>query len=101
VCIDDPTACRIVKALSERGLVTSEPDPRHGRRILIRLAPGSQDVQDILTSVSGSIRKAVERGLDAEEKEALRRTLMKVIANMDAIEPPAPEAVTPLRARRA
>src|SRR5512135_3806328 len=39
VWMDDPTASRVVKALCDRGLLRSEPDPAHGRRILIRLTP--------------------------------------------------------------
>lgn len=96
VSIDDPTACRIVKALCGRKLLVSGPDPRHGRRILIRLAPGTEELQEALKGVAGNIRRAVELNLEAEEKAAMRRGLLQVIANMDTLDE-APAAI----ARRA
>ena len=86
VWIDDPTACRIVKGLTARGVVVSEPDPRHGRRIIIRLAPGTEPLQKRIRAVAERVRGAVDWGLGEQEKAALRTTLMKIIANMDALE---------------
>ena len=94
VCIDDPTASRIVKALSGRGLTASEPDPDHGRRILIRMAPGTEALQRRLKGMAAKVRGGLESGFSDGEKALLRSGLMKVIANMDALE-------TDLRAERA
>jgi DNA-binding MarR family transcriptional regulator len=86
VCIDDPTACRIVKALSARSLTASSPDPDHGRRILIRMAPGTETLQSRLKGMAAKVRGGLESGFSDEEKAVLRSGLMKVIANMDALE---------------
>ncbi|HET6330980.1 MAG TPA: MarR family winged helix-turn-helix transcriptional regulator [Holophagaceae bacterium] len=86
VCIDDPTACRIVKALSARGLTASSPDPDHGRRILIRMAPGTEALQKRLKGMAAKVRGGLEYGFSDEEKAVLRSGLMKVIANMDTLE---------------
>ena len=86
VWVDDPTASRIVKALAARGMVVSEPDPRHGRRIIIQLAPGTEPLQKRVRAIAAKVRGAVELGLEGGEKAALRKALMKIIANMDALE---------------
>ena len=86
VCIDDPTACRIVKALSARGLTASSPDPDPGRRILIPMAPSTEALQKRLKGMAAKVRGGLESGFSAEEKTVLRSGLMKVIANMDALE---------------
>ena len=56
VWIDDPTACRIVKALVDRGLLLSGPDPRHGRRVLIQLSPQSEGLEQTLRDLSSRFR---------------------------------------------
>ena len=86
VWVDDPTACRIVKALAGRGLVSSGPDPDHGRRILIRLAPGTEGLQQRLRSVAKTVRGAMEAGLGEQERAQLRSSLMKMMANLDALD---------------
>jgi DNA-binding MarR family transcriptional regulator len=103
VCIDDPTACRIVKALTGRKLTASAPDPDHGRRILIRMAPGTEALQKRLKAVAARVRGGMESGFGEEEKARLRSGLMKVIANMEALESSLLAGVTaaPARAKRA
>lgn len=86
ICIDDPTACRILKALTARGYTTSSPDPDHGRRILIQMAPGTEALQTRLKAVASRVRGGLELGFAEDEKALLRSGLMKVIANMDALE---------------
>lgn len=98
VSIDDPTACRIVKALTARHLVTSSPDPDHGRRILIRMAPGTEALQKRLKALASKMRGGLEAGLGEEEKTRLRSGLMKVIANMDVLDTSLPSEQ--LRAKR-
>lgn len=98
VCIDDPTACRIVKALTARGLTASSPDPDHGRRILIRLAPGTEALQKRLKGMAAEVRGGLESGFSDDEKAVLRSGLLRVIANMDALEK---RAAAGQRAKRA
>ncbi len=86
VWIDDPTACRIVKALVDRGLLLSGPDPDHGRRILIQLGPEALSMEKELRGVSTRFRAALEKNLEAKEQEQVRRVLLKVIGNMDALD---------------
>jgi len=101
VWIDDPTACRIVKALAARNLVASGPDPDHGRRIRIRMAPGTEALQRRLRDIATKVRGAIEQGLAAEEKAVLRASLTKVMANMDALEAKLPYTPRAHRAKQA
>ena len=86
VWIDDPTACRIVKALTGRGLITSRPAPGGGRRNLIELAPGTEALQARIRAVASRVRGAVDAGLGDEEKAQVRAGLLKVIGSLDALE---------------
>lgn len=85
VWMDDPTASRVVKALCDRGLLQSGPDPAHGRRILIRLTPEGMGTARELEAISEEIRRRLSHGLSDEEEAALRRGLSRMIANMDSL----------------
>ncbi|HEX9011120.1 MAG TPA: MarR family transcriptional regulator [Holophagaceae bacterium] len=83
VWMDDPTASRVVKALCDRGLLHSDPDPAHGRRILIRLTPEGSGTARELEVISEEIRVRLAGGLTDEEQAVLRRGLTQMITNMD------------------
>ncbi len=85
VWMDDPTASRVVKALCDRGLLRSEPDPAHGRRILIRLTPEGAATARDLEGISAEIRGRLSNGLSEEEETVVRRGLSQMIANMDSL----------------
>ena len=99
VWIDDPTACRIVKALVDRELLISGPDPEHGRRIQIQLGPKAHGMEKELRAVSTRFRATLEKDLEAKEKEQVRRLLLKIIGNMDELDAGAEAPVR--RSRRA
>ena len=82
VFMDDPTACRIVKTLQDKGLVDSAPDPDHGRRVLISLtALGAERVPD-LDLAAEQLGRDLERGLSPDQLGTLRSALHQVIANL-------------------
>ena len=83
VWMDDPTASRVVKALCDRGLLHSDPDPAHGRRILIRLTPEGSGTARELEVISEDLRIRLAGGLSDEEQAVLRRGLTQMITNMD------------------
>jgi DNA-binding MarR family transcriptional regulator len=85
VWMDDPTASRLVKALCDRGLLHSAPDPAHGRRILIRLTPEGTGTARELEAISEEIRVRLAGGLSDEEQAVVRRGLSQMIANMDSL----------------
>jgi len=82
VFMDDPTACRIVKTLHEKNLVVSLPDPGHGRRNIITVSPAGAELVPALEAQAEALAADLEAGLSAEERLQLKRTLLKVIANL-------------------
>jgi DNA-binding MarR family transcriptional regulator len=85
--MDDPTACRIVKTLQDRGLLDSVPDPAHGRRNIISISQAGAQVVPVLDALIEELDRDLEVGLSDEEKLQLRQTLLKVIANLTGHNP--------------
>jgi DNA-binding MarR family transcriptional regulator len=85
VWMDDPTASRVVKAMVARGLLRTQADPRHGRRLLISLAPGAQGLGLELQALAARIKAGIVAGLSLEEQAVLRRGLFTMIANLDGL----------------
>ena len=83
VWMDDPTASRVVKAMAGRGLLSTRPDPRHGRRILISLAPDALPLAEELQALATEIKDSLVTGLSSQEQTALRHGLRTMIANLD------------------
>jgi DNA-binding MarR family transcriptional regulator len=82
VFMDDPTACRVVKTLQDKGLVESVPDPCHGRRNIISISKAGAKVAPALDALAAELGTDLERGLTEAEKTQLRTLLLKVIANL-------------------
>ena len=85
VWMDDPTASRVVKAMTGRGLLCSRPDPGHGRRILITLAPEALPLAHELRELAAEIKASLVQGLTLDEQAAMRSGLLALIANLDAM----------------
>jgi DNA-binding MarR family transcriptional regulator len=82
VFMDDPTACRVVKTLQDKGLVDSVPDPCHGRRNIISVSRAGTRVAPALDALAEELAQDLERDLSDGEKEQLRVLLLKVIGNL-------------------
>lgn len=94
--MDHPTTSRLVHAMQENGVIQVQPDPTHGRKVLIGLNPDKVGVvEDIYGKVS-TYRSRLEHGLSEEEKSVLHTALEKVILNLsDLLEAePAESAAT-------
>ncbi len=83
--IDEPTASRVVFALSRRGLVRSEVDPSDRRRSRLTMTAEGRRLAERLVPVSAEIRGAVEDALTPSEREAVALGLQKVIARLERI----------------
>lgn len=83
--MDDPTASRVVKALVGRGLLRTQPDPRHGRRILINLTPEALPMAQELQQIVAGIRASLVQGLSPDQQAVLREGLLVMIANLDEL----------------
>jgi DNA-binding MarR family transcriptional regulator len=85
VWMDDPTASRVVKTLTQRGWLTSRSDPAHGRRLLIDLAPSALPRVAELQALANELRESMATGLSAEEQAAVRHGLTTMISNLDGL----------------
>ncbi len=84
--MDKPTASRILRTLLDRGLVRSEPDPSHGRRILFHLEPEAKVLLEELQGFRQYMREGMEQGLNPAERTQLRGLLASVMDNLDRME---------------
>ncbi len=95
VWMDDPTASRVVKGMVQQGLLRTQPDPKHGRRILISLAPDAVSLAHELQDIATEIKSSLVAGLGPDQQAALRQGLLTMIANVDemlvGIAPPGPD----------
>jgi DNA-binding MarR family transcriptional regulator len=67
---------QIVEGLEEKGLVTKRPDDEDRRRIVVELTPeGTELVHETRARRESWLAGALERELDPEEREALRRAV--------------------------
>ena len=85
VWMDDPTASRVVKAMVARGLQCTRPDPKHGRRILISLAPNALPLTHELRNLAANVKTALVQGLDPDQQAILRQGLLAMITNLDGM----------------
>ena len=85
VWMDDPTASRVVKAMVKSGWLTARPDPRHGRRILIDLAPGSVATAHELQNLAKELHESMAAGLTSSQQEVLQSGLRTMIGNLEAM----------------
>ncbi len=84
--IDEPTASRVVFALSRRGYVRSDVDPSDRRRTRLSVTPEGRRLAETLVPISMEIRGAVEGALTPEERTAVASGLQKVIARLEGME---------------
>lgn len=91
VWMDDPTASRVVKTMVERGWLTAQPDPRHGRRILIDLAPAARPKVEELHGITTELGGTMTSGLSQEEQDVLSRGLRTMIDNLESLLVSAPD----------
>ncbi|MCC6513970.1 MAG: hypothetical protein IT187_08140 [Geothrix sp.] len=68
-----------------RGLLRTQPDPKHGRRILISLTPEALPMAQELQQIVAGIRASLVRGLSPDQQALLREGLLAMIANLDAM----------------
>lgn len=84
--MDKPTASRILRTLQDRGLVRSETDPSHRRKVLFHLEPEAEALVQELQGFRQFMRGGMEQGLDLEERSKLRALLGSVMDNLDRME---------------
>jgi DNA-binding MarR family transcriptional regulator len=82
---DDPTACRMVGKLTERGIIRSDEDPEDRRRFRLMLTAKGRKLADEMETFATELRATVVRGLSGDDRQQLCRLLRKVTGNMDVM----------------
>ena len=83
---DDPTACRMVNKLVERGLIRSDEDPADRRRFRLHLTAKGKKLALELATFADEIRTTVAKGLSPGDRKHLCGLLKRVISNTDKLE---------------
>jgi MarR family transcriptional repressor of emrRAB len=84
--MDKPTASRILRTLQDRGLVRSEADPTHRRRVLFSLEPAGVALAATLQGFRQCMREGMEAGMAPNDCAQLRTLLASVMDNLDRME---------------
>lgn len=84
--MDSPTASRMVDALVRRGLVRIESCPQDRRRRSILLSVRGTALARDIHPLALQMREVIQEGLSDAESGALRRLLLRVIANVERFE---------------
>ncbi len=84
--LDAPTASRVIAGLHQRRLVRLELDPVDRRRSQIALSKSGEALASKLQPIANGVRAAIIEGMSAQEQEALRASLRKVMASLARFE---------------
>jgi DNA-binding MarR family transcriptional regulator len=82
--MDQPTASRVVSALTRQKLVRMDDDPDDRRRGRIVITAKGRTLAHKLHTLALDTRAAVEAGLTPSERETLRALLTKALAHVSA-----------------
>jgi DNA-binding MarR family transcriptional regulator len=84
--LDKPTATRLLQALQRKGWVDVLPHPEHGRKLRLELSAQGQALVLSLVDFRKTVREGLERGLDDQERKAVRTLLHKLKLNLDHLD---------------
>ncbi|WP_437318284.1 MarR family winged helix-turn-helix transcriptional regulator [Sorangium sp. So ce385] len=79
---DRPTTTGVVKRLEMKGLVKRTADASDGRVVRLALSERGRAQVSELPPLAAEVNRKAARGLSRDERAALERLLLRVIANM-------------------
>jgi len=80
--LDEPSVSRAVAALVRKGLLKAQRDQADRRRVLLVLTSDGQALAATLAPIAAEVRGAVESPLEPEEREVVRRALVRVAGRL-------------------
>ena len=80
--IDRAEISRALRSLEPRGLLTREPDPEHGKRLIITPTAEGRDLAAKVKSERRKFFETVMHGLSAEERREIDRQLLIMAENL-------------------
>jgi DNA-binding MarR family transcriptional regulator len=84
--MDDPTASRVVGALTLRRLARIQPHPTDRRRRRLGLTPAGAALAKRVAPIALEVGQAVEEGFTPREKACLQNLLRRVIENVERLD---------------
>ena len=84
--MDDPTASRVVGALTLRRLARVQPHPTDRRRRRLGLTPAGVALARRVAPIALEVRRAVEEGFTPGEKACLQSLMRRVIENVERLD---------------
>ena len=84
--MDQPTASRVVAALTRRKLVRMAEDPADRRRLVLATTAEGAELAARVRPIAREVRSAVVAGFSPTELAALRGSLRRILDNLDRFE---------------
>ena len=84
--MDDPTASRVVGALTLRRLARVQPHPTDRRRRCLSLTPAGAALARRVAPIALEVRRAVEEGFTPGEKACLQSLMRRVLENVERLD---------------
>jgi DNA-binding MarR family transcriptional regulator len=84
--MDQPTASRVVAALTKRKLIRMTEDPADRRRLVLDTTREGAELAARLRPIARDLREALVAGFTPAEVAALRGALLKIVENLDRFE---------------
>lgn len=81
--VEPPTVTKMLRRLESSGLVERRPDPADARSLRVYLTKKGRDLEGPVARLWERAQERTLAGLDAEERETLRRLLAKAWAGRD------------------
>ncbi len=78
--VEQPTVANTLKRMERDGLIAAAPDPKHARRVLIRLTQRGRELEATLKAEALQINRRAAADLTPQELTGFRAALGKVIA---------------------
>lgn len=78
----EPTTYSALKAMEAKGFVERRQLNGNRKNIHIYLTPKGRDLKKILTPLAEAVNESAVHGIDPEDLQATRRTLLAIIGNL-------------------
>src|SRR5262245_66165738 len=92
----EPSTFAAIKAMEGLGYVTRRQVPENRKNVYVHLTPKGRALRRKLEPLAEEVNAIAVRGASAQDRAATRRTLLRIIGNLDRSVP-----IKPGRARRA
>jgi DNA-binding MarR family transcriptional regulator len=80
---DRPTMTRILDTMEKSGLVRRDSDPKDGRGRVIHLTKEGKALRKKLVPIAKTLVKRLEQGISESDLRVTRRTLQKIMKNLE------------------